>query len=308
MKGGHANPVCSNIAVVLDTTSSMTGADDGANNTSNCTTQIGCAELGIQTLLLELYPCQGGGTCTNTSTPIDQVALYVFPGGINTTMKNDYACNGSNPTIVPYTFTNVTPGSQNLNLPAGDNYLVWGFSPNYKNSNAATTLNQGNNLVMAVGGKSGCGAGAPGGEGTYYAQVIYQAQADLTTQSNSNGNKNMMIILSDGDATACNKTLATSGGTSTDEHLRWFRCEARSLLPLDFERNRYQDHQPDGPLRLYCRHCRHHVQRLSLTQLSFRAWVECVTKEQWRPHNTQGRRGRRCTPSDMAPSHRALHA
>ncbi len=41
------------------------------------------------------------------------------------------------------------------------------------------------------------------GGGTYYAQVIYQAQADLAAQQAANpGSRNAMIILSDGDATA----------------------------------------------------------------------------------------------------------
>jgi Flp pilus assembly protein TadG len=213
MKGGEATPY--NIAVILDTTSSMTGSDDGANNTSNCNTQIACAELGIQTLLLELYPCQGSGTCSTSSTPIDNVALFVFPGATSTTITDDYGCGGKNPTIVPYEWQNVTPGSQNLNLPTGDTYQVVPFDIAYKLTNAATTLNPASDLVMAVGGVSGCGAAAPGGEGTYYAQVIYAAQTALATEKAANGFSNMMIILSDGDATACNTTLATAGGTKT---------------------------------------------------------------------------------------------
>jgi len=71
-------------------------------------------------------------------------------------------------------------------------------------SSTAGTLSSSSNLAKAVGVGSNCGAGAPGGEGTYYAQVIYQAQADLATEQASNHNANMMIILSDGDATACN--------------------------------------------------------------------------------------------------------
>jgi Flp pilus assembly protein TadG len=213
MKGGQATPY--NIAVILDTTESMNGADDGANNTSNCTSQIQCAELGIQTLLLELYPCQGGGTCSTSSTPIDNVAIFVFPGATSTTISNDYACNNTSPSIVPYTFTNVTSGSQNLNLPTGDTYQVVPYDIAYKLSNGATTLNSASNLVEAVGGASGCGAAAPGGEGTYYAQVIYAAQASLVTEHNANGFADMMIILSDGDATACNTAVATAAGTST---------------------------------------------------------------------------------------------
>jgi hypothetical protein len=214
MKGGTPTPY--NIAIVLDTTSSMNDADNGNNNTANCSSQIQCAELGIQTFLQELYPCLGGSTCTKTSTPVDEVSLYVFPGATSTSIVNDYNCSGNNPTIVPYTFQNVTSGSQNLSLPSADTYQVEAFSTDYKTSNIATTLNSSSDMVVSVGGKSGCsGAKAPGGEGTYYAQVIYAAQADLVTEHNNNGNANMMIILSDGDATACNTNLATVAGTST---------------------------------------------------------------------------------------------
>jgi len=214
MKGGTPTPY--NIAIVLDTTSSMNDADNGNNNTANCSSQIQCAELGIQYFLTELYPCLGGGACTKTSTPVDEVSLYVFPGATSSTITNDYACNGTNPTIVPYAFQNVTSGSQNLSLPSADTYQVETFSTDYKTSNSATILNPASDMAISVGGKSGCsGAAAPGGEGTYYAQVIYAAQAALVTEHTNNGNKNMMIILSDGDATACNTVLATAAGTST---------------------------------------------------------------------------------------------
>ena len=201
MKGGTPTPY--NIAIVLDTTNSMTGADNGTNNTSNCSSQIACAELGLQQFLTELVP----GT---SSSPIDLVSLYVFPGATNSSLANDYACNGSSPSSVPYTFTSPTSLSSptsdptNYSLPAGNGYRVINGDTSYKSSNATSTLNIADNLVKAVGGKSGCGAGAPGGEGTYYAQVIYTAQADLATEHAANGNANLMIILTDGDATACN--------------------------------------------------------------------------------------------------------
>jgi Flp pilus assembly protein TadG len=201
MKGGTPTPY--NIAIILDTTESMNGADNGTNNGVNgvtCSSQIACAELGIQTFLKELVP-------GSSSAPIDVVSLYVFPGATTTSMANDYACNGSNPSIVPYTFTSSTAGATTSALPTGDTYNVISWSSDYKSGSSLSTSS---NLVKAVGGKSGCGAAAPGGEGTYYAQVIYQAQADLTTEQASNKNANMMIILSDGDATACN--AQTTGG------------------------------------------------------------------------------------------------
>jgi hypothetical protein len=86
-------------------------------------------------------------------------------------------------------------------------------------------LNTSSDLVIAVGGKGGCaGIGAPGGEGTYYAGAIYQAQASLVAEQLANpGSQNVIILLSDGDAgacgttsqSACNKIQMTEGTTST---------------------------------------------------------------------------------------------
>jgi len=216
MKGGTPTPY--NIAIILDTTNSMTGRDNGAGLGLNCTTQITCAELGIQTFLNDLIP----GT---SSAPIDLVTLYVFPGATAASIGNDYACNGSSPSIVPYTFQSSTAGATTSSLPSGDTYNVLAnsstgatnWSSDYKTS-ANSALSTSSNLVKAVGGSSNCGATAPGGEGTYYAQVIYQAQADLAAEQAIDHNGNMMVILSDGDATACNSqsyptTDCSNGGS-----------------------------------------------------------------------------------------------
>ncbi len=62
--------------------------------------------------------------------------------------------------------------------------------------------------------KLSCGGiESPGGEGTYYAQVIYAAQAALAAQQTANpGSQNALIILTDGDATACASNAYTTGG------------------------------------------------------------------------------------------------
>jgi hypothetical protein len=129
----------------------------------------------------------------------------------------------SNPTIVAYTIPDTTPAyvagsmpSTNLTLPSGDTYQVLGFANNYKTTDIATGLNQTSPIVIAAGdsGVTGCsGLQTPGGEGTYYAQAIFAAQAALTAQQAANpGSKNAIIILSDGDATACATNANTSGG------------------------------------------------------------------------------------------------
>jgi hypothetical protein len=79
----------------------------------------------------------------------------------------------------------------------------------------ASTLNAPTSqIVDAAGGDSGCnGISAPGGYGTYYAQAIYAAQAALVAQAASYpGSQNAMIILSDGDATACATSANTKAG------------------------------------------------------------------------------------------------
>jgi hypothetical protein len=99
-----------------------------------------------------------------------------------------------------------------------------GFVSDYRSSNSATTLSSSSDLVEAVGGKSGCTAMAgPSGEGTYYAGVIYAAQAALTAEATKYpGTQNVMILVSDGAATSSSSqmatgtqstTIATSGGT-----------------------------------------------------------------------------------------------
>jgi hypothetical protein len=56
---------------------------------------------------------------------------------------------------------------------------------------------------------------APGGESTYYAGAIYAAQASLYAQQQLNpGSQNVMIIISDGDATASQSYMATGTQSS----------------------------------------------------------------------------------------------
>ncbi len=153
---------------------------------------------------------------------MDGVSLFVFPPISALSLTNDTTCPSTNPGIVPYAFTNVTPGSnQNLALPSllslyplnAGTYQVVSFNNTYKTNDATTTLSASNPLAIAAGGGACKGLQAPGGYGTYYAQVIYAAQATLLLQQNSYpSSKNIMIILSDGDATACATSANTSAG------------------------------------------------------------------------------------------------
>ncbi len=215
--GGQNSPW--NIAVIVDTTASMNDADSGTQCNG---TQITCALLGVQALLGDLYPCGMGQTCTNAgATPFDSVSLFVFPAVTGSTASKDSTCPTSNPTIVAYTFPD--PPS-NTTLPSADTYQVDGFAINYMTTDTATSLNQAAGVVIAAGdsGKSNCtGIKAPGGEGTYYAQVINAAQAALLTeQTNNPGSQNAIILLTDGDATACaSNANTTAGACSTSSQL-----------------------------------------------------------------------------------------
>jgi len=208
MAGGSNAPW--NIAIIQDTTSSMNDNDSG----DQCNgTQITCSLQGIQALLNDLYPCGIGQSCTTSTTYVDSVSLFVFPAVTGATAKDDSTCPTVDPTIVAYTFPD--PPS-NTTLPTADTYQVVGFANNYKTTDAATSLNQAAGIVIAAGdsGQSKCtGITAPGGEGTYYAQVLYAAQAALLVQQAANpGSQNAIIMLTDGDATACASNANTTAG------------------------------------------------------------------------------------------------
>jgi Flp pilus assembly protein TadG len=244
MRGAPGVPY--NIVVIVDTTQSMNTVD----GSSECnTTRISCALQGVQAMLssTNTVPCSialgcGGsdsqsGTSAlpatgNVPNGFDRIALFTFPNVETAGPKpllNDFTCTGVNPTIPGQyqypvsTDTSYAPvgpsgnyilGTSGTSNPAySSTYQVVGFSTDYKTSNGATTLNPNSYLVEAVGGSSGCAPmAAPGGQGTYYAGVIYAAQAALTAeQTLYSHTQNAIVIVSDGDATStCQQMGATS--------------------------------------------------------------------------------------------------
>ncbi|MDE3104879.1 MAG: hypothetical protein KGK08_06870 [Acidobacteriota bacterium] len=192
-----------NVAVVIDTTGSMSSSESGE---TGCSTRIACALLGFQTLMKGLTPCTGTaascGTVTATNA-VDRVALYTFPGFTSTSYATqDSNCSGrlGNSAIAPYSFTNGVSSTI---------YQVINFAGDYKSGSGSTTLNTSSTLAKSAGTSgSGCsGLQDIGGSGTYYAGVIAQAQSDLVaaqTASTAAGVEtyNVMIILSDGDASS----------------------------------------------------------------------------------------------------------
>ena len=230
MRGGSDTPY--NIAVIIDTTGSM--SSDQAPSKDDCPggdNQIECAVYGLETMLELMDPCALNTTCSSSTTYVDDVALFVFPAvsandqGTDDFAKDDY-CSRNGPTSVPYAFPNVagtgtgttTPTSTDLTLPISltsypnnaGYYELIPFNNSYKTNDTTQSLNTttspGEYLAQAVGySGSGCkGLIAEGGQGTYYAQAIYAAQSALTGFANATpGSVNVMIVLSDGDATAC---------------------------------------------------------------------------------------------------------
>ena len=237
MASARAAPT--NIAIILDTTASMTTVD------SNCGAErITCAENGVQTLLEDLFPCNqvlGCGTVTNgvATNPLDQIALFTFPNVTVGTASKDYDCSGStNPTIPVYSFPSIPASTGSSYSPSGSStatYEILPFESDYKSSDAVAALNTASALATAAGGgKSGSttcpGMAAPGGDGTYYAGSIYAAQAALNAQAaaevaaNSKLDPvNIIIILSDGEANADSSKMAstTVSGTTVNYNNPW---------------------------------------------------------------------------------------
>ena len=86
MHGGSAHPI--DVAVVLDTTGSMNNAcgNDVSGITTGNSTKLDCAKEGVRALLSSLSPCNptlvscGAAVAGNVTNPLDEVALYTFPG------------------------------------------------------------------------------------------------------------------------------------------------------------------------------------------------------------------------------------
>jgi hypothetical protein len=204
-----------NIAIVLDTTQSMTQSDPGGCSGSgkSTPTKIQCALLGVQTLLNGLQPCTVTSTGTSCSS-FDGVSIFTYPAVPANKASQDTTCNGSAPTPVPYTaptaggtwsnpvWTSSTPTYQITS--GGTNGYMSDWSSNNKTVGSNGSYNSKSGLAIAAGGATGCsGMQAKGGEGTYLAGAIYAAGESLAAQALAIPNsKNAMIILSDGDATA----------------------------------------------------------------------------------------------------------
>jgi Putative Flp pilus-assembly TadE/G-like len=231
-----------NIAVVLDTTASMKTVDSNCIVNGASAERIACAEQGVSVLLQDLSPCNtalGCGTpITNGVAPnaLDSVAIFTFPNVTTGTTNDDYNCSGANPAIPAYSFPTIGSTTYDPTGSSTATYQITPFLSDYRSSDAASAgLVTGSDLVMTTGsgkknGSSCPGMAAPGGDGTYYAGVIYAAQSALTAQAASEvaANStvvpvNIMIVLSDGEANAVSSKMATTttGGVTVNRSSPW---------------------------------------------------------------------------------------
>jgi Flp pilus assembly protein TadG len=218
MRGASATPY--NVIILLDTTASMSDTDSDSQCNSS---RLSCAETGIQTLLQSLSPCASSlttcGTVTsgNVVNSVDRVSIFTFPNVTVGTASQEYDCSSTNPTAVPYTFPSTTATTYAPSGSSTGTYQITTFSSDYRSSDSSTSLSATSNLTLSVGGKSGCvGMGDPGGEGTYYAGAIYAAQAALLAEQAANpGSQNVIILLSDGDASASSAQMASGASTTS---------------------------------------------------------------------------------------------
>lgn len=236
MRGAQRGPY--DVAMLVDTTSSMSSSDGG----SNCTgTKIQCAEQGAQILMSEFSPCLPGGACGtavagNVANPVDELSLFTFPAQTaGTQLANDESCPSKTLSEIPYpdstaygTVSHSNPTMPPVGTATGDitstnlqtlvnQYQVVGLSSNYRTSDTtsgSTPLavasgggtSTAPSIVDAVGGNSYFGSTstcngmqAKGSEGTYYAGALFVGQEYLANNSRANA-ANVMILLSDGDA------------------------------------------------------------------------------------------------------------
>jgi hypothetical protein len=221
---GQAQPW--NVAIVIDATGSMSTTD------SNCgsVTEFQCAMNGVKAMLGSTNPCKTGYTTCPTSNANFHVALFAFPEVSTATVTKENACSSfSTPAfqiyaLPPTTLTSYAPieyeQTSNHSNTFTSTYEVTygasdadanGFVSDYYDTTKTSNLSTSSSIVKAIttcmkpisAAGSGTGGlnGASNGGITYYASVIYAAQAALKAEQTLNtGTNNALIFLSDGQA------------------------------------------------------------------------------------------------------------
>jgi hypothetical protein len=231
-----------NVAIILDATLSQNSTDDDCGATemtcevngvqtllaeldpcsgayTTCTIANGVSQDSVDRVALFTFPDVSVGTVgidSACTTPISPPSGWRHNGDDGYTNSSTYGWYtmptatpiwSGVPTATPYTFPTVGASTYAPSGSSTPTYQVTPFLSDYRTSDTATSLNPSSTLVAAVGGVSGCGGMLPpnydGNFGTYYAGVLYAAQAALVAQQAANpGSQNVIIILSDGNATA----------------------------------------------------------------------------------------------------------
>jgi hypothetical protein len=170
MRGAQRGPY--DVAMLIDTTSSMQTSDGG----SNCTgTKVQCAEQGAQILMSEFSPCLPGGACGtpaagsgNVPNAVDELSLFTFPAQTaGSQLGNDESCPSKTLSEIPYpdstaygTVSHSNPRMPPVGTATGDitstnlqtlvnQYQVVGLSSNYRASDSTTGTTP---LTVASGG------------------------------------------------------------------------------------------------------------------------------------------------------------
>jgi hypothetical protein len=217
---GGANGIY-NVMMIVDTTDSMTDTDTG----SNCNGErIACALGGVKTLLLQLAPCSPAlSSCTGTysaGSVIDDVGIMTFPGLVPSSPGG----STSNYTAHDYTCGQTLPNGSTETYNNSPVYTIVGLgtdaSTNYKTTATSNTLSTSSSAYLVTSAGAGCSGGnnamnVKGGEGTFYAGAIDAAQAALVAEQTARTaagitSQNVMILISDGDATASSSQMAGS--------------------------------------------------------------------------------------------------
>jgi hypothetical protein len=200
-------PNVSSSTAALDTTCTTSVPTPTQQNKYWSTVQSGA----IINFVMPMSPT--GSTPVTPWSTLPQAMAYSFPA----VGASSYVPSQSDYATYPMTSGTAT-------------YQITGFLSDYRTSDANKSLNPNSALVMAAGGVLNCGGLAPpnydGVYGTYYAGVIYAAQAALVAEKAANpGSANVLIILSDGDATAPQtngpNTVMGSPATSNGQYPSW---------------------------------------------------------------------------------------
>jgi hypothetical protein len=233
-RGGAVHPL--NVYVILDNTQSMSSSCTATVTGISSPDRLDCAKAGVRALLQALWPCNsslvscgaatpnsGGQLGANVAAPVDEVGMLVFPAItgnppsttiLNKEVDSPLPCSAS--TTFATTYPTWTAYTYPAGIPSSDRYLGYqavGLSSDFRPSVGNTTLNwTTSNLVESVdwgqcsgsaypGGTDAYGLKSIGGQGSYLAGAITEAQYLLGVNARA-GATNAIIVLSDGQLNA----------------------------------------------------------------------------------------------------------